>query len=79
MPFHHAINQWILLINHFILITLFSLFTSTVARLHNFFILAKSPSSAAHKRAVKTKSSLSYERKNFIFLFFPFIDDFTSA
>lgn len=45
--------------NKIVFLTLFSLLISTVARLHSFLILAKSPSSAAHKRAVKTKSSLS--------------------
>jgi len=44
-------------------LTLFSLLTSIEARLQSFFILSKSPSSAAHKRAVRTKSSLSFEEK----------------
>ena len=61
--FHHAkianINVDIIVRDQRDNFTLFSLFTSMVARLHNRLIFAKSPSSAAHRSAVKTKSSLS--------------------
>lgn len=44
-------------------LTLFSLFTSIDARLHNFLIFTKSPSSAAQRSALKTKSSLSWKNE----------------